>query len=69
MTLREHCQRIGSVKSEAKTEALRVNGKRGGRPAVPTPCRRCGEYFASARLAWNHCLTKSSSPSGPEHAV
>ena len=31
-TLREHCRRIGMIRSAAKSKAARENGKLGGRP-------------------------------------
>lgn len=36
-TLREHLSKAGSVKSEAKTQAARENGKKGGRPRKKKP--------------------------------
>lgn len=32
MTLADHCRSIGMIKSKAKSEAARKNGKMGGRP-------------------------------------
>jgi hypothetical protein len=32
MTLKEHCARIGAIKTERKSAASRENGKKGGRP-------------------------------------
>jgi len=35
-------------------------GSLGGRPAVPTPCPRCGKIQPSARKAWMHCREERS---------
>jgi hypothetical protein len=31
------------------------NGKKGGRPAIPTPCALCGLHLPNARAARAHC--------------
>lgn len=66
----------GKSRSEKKLRAVAENAKQGGRPPVPTPCRKCGEIQPSARAAWAHCLkvkgtashefrTKTSHPECP----
>lgn len=40
---------------EARKMAAARTNRRGGRPRIETPCRKCGALCPSARAAQAHC--------------
>jgi hypothetical protein len=51
-----HMRRAARRKAEMIAAGELPASARGGRPAKPTACARCGRMQPSARAAWAHCL-------------